>query len=197
MFRFLPGVILVQIITAGLVVIAFQWGGDLQLVVVIVSFAFIVGLLAAFWFSASARDTYSEALTRMRDEYNDALARLQEDNARKREDLLISAEREKAAFFAHSVQRIEKETRRAHAKANFKVGVAVTAAAGAGAAMLMTQFVTVGLMILVASGSALSGYLMRAQHERLAQKRQRTTIDEAKEIEDQRDSTTVRMLEKE
>jgi len=197
MFRFLPGVILVQIITAGLVVIAFQWGGDLQLVVVIVSFALIVGLLAAFWFSAIARDAYNESLTRMRDECNDALARLQEDNARKREDLLISAEREKAALLAHSYRRIEKETRRAHAKANFKVGVAITAAAGAGAAMLLTQFVTVGLMILIASGSALSGYLMRARHERLAGKRQQETLSEVKKIEDQRDSTTARMLEKE
>ena len=197
MFRFLPGIVLVQLITAGLVVIAFQWTGDLQLVIIIVSFALIVGLLAAFWFAATARDISSEAAARMRDTYNDALARLQDDNARKREELLLSAEREKAAFLAHSYQRIEKETRRAHAKANFKVGVVVTAAAGAGAAMLMTQFVTVGLMILIASGSALSGYLMRARHERLAQRRQRTTVAEAKGIEDQRDSTNVRMLEKE
>ncbi len=196
MFRFLPGIVLVQIITAGLVMISFQWTGDLQLVIVVVSFTLIVGVLAALWFAAIARDMHSEAVTRTRDTYNEALARLQEDNARKREELLLSAEREKAAFLAYSVRRIEKETRRAHARANFKVGVVATAAAGAGAAMLMTQFVTVGLMILIASGSALSGYLMRARHERLAQRRQRTTLAETKGIEDQRDSTTAQMLEK-
>jgi ABC-type multidrug transport system fused ATPase/permease subunit len=197
MFRFLPGIVLIQLITTGLVMATFQWAGNLQLVITIILFAVIVAVLAAFWFAAIARNMHSEAVARMHDTYNDALARLQEDNARKREELLISAEREKAAFLAHSYQRIEKETRRAHAKANFKVGVALTAAAGAGAAMLLTQFVTVGMMILIASGSALSGYLMRARHEQLAGSRQQKTISEVKKIENQRDSTTARMLEKE
>ena len=157
MTKFLPSILLIQFITAGLVLAAVKWSHDLQLVIVIAMFAIVVGLLAAFWFAAIARDIHQEKL-----------ARLQKDHALEREEIRVSAEREKVDIIAQSYQKIEQETKKAHAKANFKVGAAFTLAAGAGAAMLFTQFVTVGLMVLVGAGSALTGYLSRARQERLA-----------------------------
>ncbi len=161
MSKFLPAIFFIQIITAGLVLIALKWSHDIQLVIVIAMFAGVVGLLAAFWYAAIARDIQQEKLSQ-----------LHEHHAQEREDIRVSAEREKVDIIAQSYQKIEKETRKAHAKANFKVGAAFTLAAGAGAAMLFTQFVTIGMMVLVGSGSGLIGYLARARQERLARKTQ-------------------------
>ncbi len=161
MFKFLPAVFFIQTITAGLVLIALKWSHDAQLVIVIAMIAAVVGLLAAFWYAAIARDIQQEKLTQ-----------LHENHAQEREEIRVSAEREKVDIIAQSYQKIEQETRKAHAKANFKVGAAFTLATGAGAAMLFTQFVTVGLMVLVGSGSGLTGYLARARQERLARKAQ-------------------------
>ena len=161
MYKFLPAIFLIQVITAGLVLIALKWSHDIQLVIIIAMFAAVVGLLAAFWYAAIARDIQQEKFTR-----------LHEHHAQEREEIRVSAEREKVDIIAQSYQKIEKETRKAHAKANFKVGAAFTLAAGVGAAMLFTQFVTVGIMVLVGSGSGLTGYLARARQERLARKAQ-------------------------
>jgi len=158
MTKFLPSILLIQFITAGLVLAAVKWSHDLQLVIVIAMFAVVVGLMAAFWYAAIARGIHQEMLVRLQNNY-----------ALEREEIRVNAEREKVDIIAQSYQKIEQETKKAHARANFKVGVAFTLAAGAGAAMLFTQFVTVGLMVLVGSGSALTGYLSRARQERIGQ----------------------------
>ncbi|MEE9398603.1 MAG: hypothetical protein V3V31_16515 [Methylococcales bacterium] len=157
MLKYLPGILLIQLITGGLVIIAFGWLGNIQLMMIIGLFAVVVGVLSAFWFASIARDIHKELLVG-----------LQENHAREREKLLIDTEREKAAIAAESFKRIEKETKRVHAKANFKVGAAFTVAVGAGTLMLLTQLVTVGLVVLIGSGSGLAGYLVRVRQERLA-----------------------------
>lgn len=156
MLRFLPGIILIQLITTGLIFAGFRWSHDLQLVVVMGLIGLIIGTLAAFWFNSIARALRSEAIARVREDY-----------ALEREQIVLSAEREKATVVHQSYQRIEKETKRIHAKANFKIGLAFAAAAAAGSVMLVTQFVTLGLIVLVGSGSGLAGYLTRARQERL------------------------------
>ncbi len=161
MFKFLPGIILIQLVTAGLVYTAILQSEQRQLVVVIIFLSLLVSILASFWFSAIARDMYKEEILK-----------IQEQHARDREQLLVNAEREKADIATASYQKIEKETRKVHAKANFKVGAAFAAAMGAGALMIFTQLVTVGVMVLIASGSGLAGYLMRARQERLSKRKQ-------------------------
>lgn len=172
MLRFFPGIVFVQLVTAGLVVAAFKWSHDVQLIFAIVVCALVVSLLAAFWFGSIERDRLNENVAHMREAHQHAVSRMQQDHARQREQILVSAEQEKAAVVSQSYRQISKETQRAHAKANVKVGLAVMGAAGAGAAMLLTQFVTVGVMILLASGGALAGYVARARHEHLARSRQ-------------------------
>ena len=157
MFKFLPGLILLQVITSGLVILVFKWLEDIEIIITLASFALIVAILIAFWFAAIARDMRKGQLSRMK-----AL------HARDREKILLNAERAKAHIAAESYQRISKETRRIHSKANFKVGAAFTVAAATGGLMLLTQFMTVGLMLMVGSGSGLAGYLMRIRQERLA-----------------------------
>jgi ABC-type multidrug transport system fused ATPase/permease subunit len=186
MFKFLPGIILIQLITAGLLLTAFNWSQDPQLIVVIVVFSLITGILTAFWFASIARTMVKVEQTQLQEQHAEERerillaaerdkayiaaerAKLQEQHAREREKILIDAEREKANIAAESFRQIEKETRKAHAKANFKVGFAFATAVGVGGIMLFSQLITVGMMVLVASGSGLAGYLTRARQERLS-----------------------------
>jgi len=202
MFKFLPGIIFVQLLTSSLVLMAFNWSYDFQLIIVIVFIALISAILAAFWFASIARNLYiddqAELLGRHAQDRESILkeserekadvikekSQLKEQHARERERILLDAERDKADTIAESYQKIALESRKAHAKANFKVGVAFAAAVGAGGIMIFSQLVTVGAMVLVASGSGLSGYIIRARHERISRKKQ-LAISERKMLEDQ------------
>lgn len=170
MFKFLPGILLIQLVTAGFMFAAMNKSEEPQLVIVIISLSLLVAILAAFWFASIARDMHKTVQTKM-----------QKQHARDREQILVNAEREKADIANKSYQKIEKETKKAHAKANFKVGFAFAAAAGAGGLMIFTQLVTVGMMVLIASGSGLAGYLARARQERLSKSKQ-IAANEAKLI---------------
>ena len=190
MFKFLPGIILIQLVTGGLIVMAFNWSYDFQLIIVIAMIAFISAILSAFWFSSIARNIYYDEQTQLRDQHAQdreniikkaeqekasvirEKSQMQDFHARERERILLNNEREKSDIIQESYQKIEKETRKAHAKANFKVGVAFATAVGAGGIMIFSQLVTVGVMFLVASGSGLSGYILRARQERLSRKKQ-------------------------
>lgn len=190
MFKFLPGIILIQLVTSGLVLTAFNWAHDPQLIAVIVLFAIIIAVLCSFWFAAIAHDIHKHEQTHMLEQHAQdrekillaaerekayiaaEKSNMSEQHARERERILVNAEREKANIASESYRHIEKETKKAHAKANFKVGAAFASAVGAGGIMIFSQFVTVGMMVLLASGSGLVGYLARARHERLSRNKQ-------------------------
>ena len=202
MLKFLPGIIFIQLVTIGLMLMAVNWSHDFQLIIVIAVIAIISAILAAFWFSSIARNIYNDeqaqVLERHAQEREQFLreaerekssiieekSQLQDLHAREREKMLLAAEREKASITAESYRKIEKETRKAHSRANFKVGMAFAVAAGAGGIMIFSQLVTVGAMLLVASGSGLSGYILRARHERLSRSRQ-LAVNEQRMISDQ------------
>ena len=95
--------------------------------------------------------------------------------------ILLAAEREKATIALQSYRNQEKELRKAHAKANFKAGVICSLAA---AVLIFSQLITVGMMVLIASGSGLAGYMARARYERLSSDK-RLSGNEIKLIENQ------------
>ena len=132
-----------------------NWAHDPQMIIVLIVFAVIIAILATFWFGSIVRDLH-----------NSSHAKLQQKHAREKERIKVKAEREKAKLTSQSYQKIEKATKNAHSKANMKVGAAFAAALGAGAIMVFSQLITVGMMVLIASGSGLAGYLARAKQER-------------------------------
>ena len=208
MFKFLPGIILIQLVTGGLIVMAFNWSHDFQLIIVVAMIAFISAILSAFWFSSIARNIYYNEQTQLRDQHAQdrenfikraeqekasvikEKSQMQDFHARERERILLNNEREKSDIIQDSYQKIEKETRKAHARANFKVGMAFATAVGAGGIMIFSQLVTVGVMFLVASGSGLSGYILRARHERLSRKKQ-ALFNQQRLITDQTEISTL------
>ncbi len=153
MLRFLPGILIIQLATVVLVLLApenLHGAGWLRLIIPL----FVVGCFAAFWFASIARH-------KSKDELNS----LKEEHAREREKIQINAERAKTRLVKKTQQQISKEARIAHGKANFKVGVALAGVMGLGALMLLTQFLTLGVVTLTTAGGALGGYLYRGRRE--------------------------------
>ena len=163
MLKFLVGIILVQCITIALFFAITRTDLDnTQLILSIGLLEILFSVLAAFWFSATARQRYLEELETVK-----------ETHAREREKIRVNAERQKSKIVSASQKQILKETRRAHAGASFKVGAAFAGALALGAFMLYTQFVTFGLLILTTAGGGLAGYLARGRQAALARKKKR------------------------
>ena len=154
MLKFLPGILLLQAITVALVLIApvdlADWGW-LRLVTPVL----IVGLLTAFWFGAIGAH-----------QRKDAISRLQENHAKEREAIRVNAERAKAKVVKQAHLEILQEVRRTSTQAKIKVGLAFAGVAIIGGLLLLTQFMTLGLLTLTTAGGALGGYVLRIRQEK-------------------------------
>ena len=157
MLKFLPGIVLVQIVTVGLVLIfpvdpvqsaIWSW---LRLAAPVL----VVGLLTACWFGAVAAHLRK-----------DAISRLQEDHAREREAIRMQAERARARVLQQAHQETLQAVQRTSTRATLKVGAAFAGLAALGGALLLTQFMTLGLLTLTGAGGAMGGYLLRLRQEK-------------------------------
>jgi len=149
MLRFLFGILLLQAATVALVVIfglsAATWLDWWPLLIALG----VVALVAAFWFSMLATHLRREELEKVRAGF-----------AKEREELRVKAEREKTRLVRRNQKALQKETRRTERRANVKVGGALSAAAVVGVFMVLTNFVTLGLLTITGAGGALGGYLL-------------------------------------
>lgn len=153
--RYLPGIVFSQIVVAALMwlnidLLTTQTG---LLTVIVPSAA--VATVTAFWFTTLTR------------QISDArISKLQQQFATEREKLKTNAERVKSKIIEQTQKEINRQAKRTHAKANFKVGAALTGAVSFGVLMMFTQFATVGLLLLAGAGGALGGYMLRFKRER-------------------------------
>ena len=163
MLKFIPGILFLQVITIALVLIApadlGNWGW-LRLVIPVL----IAGLLTAFWFGSIA--------ARQR---KDKINRLKEHHAKERESIRVNAERAKSELVKQAQRKTLQEVKRASTRANIKIGLAFAGAAGLGGFLILTQFMSLGMLMLTASGGALGGYLLRIRQEK--RKLQLSTLD--------------------
>ncbi len=153
MLKYLPGIFIVQAATAALVFASLKTQ-DPELLLAISALAITISLVTGFWFASIASHGRKDAVAKVRADY-----------ARERESLRVDAEREKSQLMKESQEHITKQTNRAHAKANFKVGAAFAAIMGAGVLMIFTQFLSLGLLTLATGGGALAGYLARVKQD--------------------------------
>lgn len=151
--KFLPGIVVGQAATAALVVAAMNTAEE-EHQAVFLAIALIIALMLALWFAALGEHIRKDALLKAKDDF-----------ARERERIIVSAEVDKRSMLEQTHQRIVQETRRAHARANLKVGLAVAGLAGIGALLLFIELVSVGLMTLAATGGMLAGYVIRARQD--------------------------------
>lgn len=160
MLKYLPGILILQAATVAMTLAAMK-SGDREFWLAIVLLGSIIGLVTAFWFASIASHTKKDALAQARDEFS-----------KERENLRVNAERQKTRLVKKSQEQIRKETNRAYAKTNFKLGAGFIGIIGAGSLMIFTQFMTLGLLTLAVGGGALGGYLMRLRQDRLARRKE-------------------------
>ena len=153
MLKFLPGILLLQVVTVALVLLApdMQGWGWLRLMIPVL----IIGVLTAFWFGSAAAH-----------HHKDEISRLQQGHAKERESIRVNAERAKTKVMKQAHQETMQEVRRTSTEANIKVGIAFAGAAGIGGLLLLTQFMTLGLLMMTTAGGALGGYVMRLRQEK-------------------------------
>lgn len=156
MHRFLPGVILIQIISVVIfwVNIPLELTWDFKLALKILLPLLLLGISTSLWFDSIAKNRAAGTI-----------AKLKERHAKDREKLQLQTERDKSRVVKDAHKEIVREQRRVNNKANMKVGVAFFAAAGAGVIMLITELVTFGMITLMTAGGALSGYFYRGRKE--------------------------------
>jgi len=154
MLKFIFGILLLQVITIALVLIApkdlANWGW-LRLAIPVL----ITGLLAAFWFGSIAAR-----------QHKDKISRLKEHHAKERETIRVNAERAKSKLVKQAQRKTLQEVRRSSTRANIKIGLAFAGAAGLGGLLILTQFMTLGVLTLATAGGALGGYLLRIRQEK-------------------------------
>ncbi len=154
MLKFIPGILLLQVITIALVLFApadlGNWGW-LRLAIPVL----IAGFLTAFWFG-------SIAAHRRKDE----ISRLKEYHAKERETIRVNAERAKTKLVKQTQCKTLQEVRRSSTRANVKIGLAFAGAAGLGGLLILTQFMSLGLLTLSSVGGGLGGYILRIRQEK-------------------------------
>ena len=150
-FKFLVGIFLLQGTTALLLMTAQD--ADLgKSGWLIGSLGLLIGVLAALWFSAIAGHASQHSFTRASEKFN-----------RQRDRIRRQAEKEKTREIRDSHQTLLRETRRLQNRSTVKLGAALTGIAGLGVLLLFTQFMTLGLLAVSATGGALLGYGIRAR----------------------------------
>ncbi|MEM7256935.1 MAG: hypothetical protein AAF404_06060 [Pseudomonadota bacterium] len=173
MFRFFVGLVLAQ--TAAAVLVGFYpAGGFFEKVVPLVFLILLLATVISLWFSTIAKQLAERRVNS-----------LQKKFAAEKDKLSQDAERAKDKLIKKTNKQIEVEARRAKTKASMKVWGAVAVAAGFGVLMLLTQFVTLGLLTLTTAGGAVGGYLARARKEQEALEGPEYKLIEAELVEDE------------
>lgn len=155
LLKFLLGILIVQGATVLLVVTAQKTSLE-QTMILFGALGLTIGVLTALWFNSVA-----DAAGRQ------ALARAKESFSKEREKIRLRAEQEKAKEVRNTQRQAEKDKRRASTGSNLKTGVMIGGAMSVGFVLLLTQFVSLGLVALSAASGAALGYGVRARQERL------------------------------
>ncbi len=154
MLKFIPGILLLQVITVALVLIApadlGNWGW-LRLAIPVL----IAGFLTAFWFGSIAAN-----------QRKDEISRLKEHHAKEREAIRVNAERTKTRLIKQAQRKTMQEVRRTSMRANIQIWLVLAGSIGLGGLLLLTQYMTLGLLTLSTVGGALGGYILRNRQEK-------------------------------
>ena len=153
MLKFLPGILLLQAMTVALTVTmpSDMSGWWWRLLIPLVT----IGVVTAFWLKSLA------------DHHNkDELYKLRELHAKEREQIRVNAERAKTRIVKEVQQETLQEVRKTSAQANTRLGIAVGGIAAIGGALLLAQFITMGLIVFGTAGGAIGGYLVRLRQEK-------------------------------
>lgn len=158
LIKYLVGILLLQAVT----VLLFYTAEQTNLAETWWLFAAIgvaIGTLVAFWFTSLAEGHRHKAESH-----------LKERHYREREAIRTKLEKEKAQAVKATERLVEKAKSRANTGNLLKTGALV--GGGVGVLLLMTQFVTVGLLTLTTAGGLMLGYGARARQDKWTRNKQ-------------------------
>jgi len=151
MHRYLPVIILVQLVTAALLWASLD-SPPKQLLLQFGLPAMLVAVVTALWFASIGRMDSERVI-----------AKLKLQHAKEREKLHVNAEKTKSKVIEQSHKEIRKHEKRIGRKASLKVGLAFFSATAVGVLFVITEFLMFGLMTITTSLGGLGGYLLRAR----------------------------------
>lgn len=152
--RFLVGILLLQGVTVLLIYTALQtnWQVTWPLFTVLGA---AIGFLAALWFNTIVYAHRSRAVSKITERFS-----------KEREKIRVKAEQQRAKD-GRSNERLAAQARTRPAMGmSLKTGVIVGGTVGLGVAMMVAQFMTLGLVTLTAVGGAALGYTVRSRQEK-------------------------------
>ena len=164
--KYFIGIALVQGVTVLLIYVWLQSGETrLEATLSFAALGLVSSLFAALWFSSMAGSEHKVSQIRA----EAMLARERERHRRQAERERVKAERarEKAEAKATASARREtlRETQKTQNRSHLKMSGAVVGMAGLGAVLVVTQLMSLGLLVLSAAGGTLAGYFLRMRHE--------------------------------
>ena len=181
MFRFLPGIVLVQVVTLALFWVNLE--AELPLLLLRAGVpALIIGCVTALWLSTLGRIEAEQRNATLCEQHASEREQLHREIERARSDVLQQASADKAQLLerAHverarlveeTHQRLLKGERSISRRANLKVGLAFMAVTSLGVLMLLTELMTLGILTISTAGGAMGGYLLRWRQTRRAMDR--------------------------
>ena len=171
MLRYLPGIVLVQIVTFTLFWV--NQGASIEQLLLRVGLpAVMFSAVTALWLSLIGRMDAEQRNSALREQHAEERMQLNREIERVRSEALQEASADKAQLLerAHTERErlvrqthkeIMKQERSASRRSNMKVGLAFMGLTGFGVLMLVTQFMTLGLLTITTAGGAMGGYLLR------------------------------------
>lgn len=205
MFRYLPGVVLVQVVT-----IALFWanlGAPLEQLLIRVGLpAAVIGVITALWLSTIGRMEAERRHAGLIEKHAKERERLNRLIERTRSDVLEKASADRAKLIERNQGEKERLVEKTHKqiiqrersvsrRANFKIGFAYMAVTGFGVLMLMTELLTLGLVTIMTAGGAMGGYLFRWRQGRQSLDRISKAADTPFTVQSDGDSRQIRVYE--
>lgn len=171
MLRYLPGIVLVQIVTFTLFWVN-QGASAEQLLLRVGLPAVMFSAVTALWLSligrmdaeqrnSALREQHAEERMQLNREIERVRAEALQEASADRAQLLERANTERERLVRQTHKEIMKQERSASRRSNVKVGLAFMGLTGFGVLMLVTQFMTLGLLTITTAGGAMGGYLLR------------------------------------
>lgn len=171
MLRYLPGIVLVQIVTGTLYFV--NQDASIEHLMLRVSLpALIISVVVALWLSMIGRMDAEQRNSALREQHAKERTQLNREIERARADAMLEAstdraqlmerantERERLVRDTH--KQLMKQERSASRRANMKIGFGFMILTGMGAFMLVTQFMVVGVLLISTATGAMGGYLYR------------------------------------
>ncbi|MBK1720866.1 hypothetical protein [Thiocystis violacea] len=131
------------------------------------------GVVVALWFNTIVYADRHRVVSKVSERYS-----------KEREKIRVRAEQQRVKATRDSERMAAKAGRRASAGMSLKTGVVVGGAVGVGVAMMLAQFMTLGLVTLTAAGGAALGYTVRARQEKLISSRRLAAEERALQVID-------------